>query len=436
MRLQWLPVTIFTVLIFSPNVSQSLAQPSEESGSIPMVESPNHPAIPDQEEIPVPETGPEPEAADADAAMSDEHYLPYVTPAEERDAIIVLGELREAVRTSPRSAGDRLKLSQGLYRIGDLDAAIEEVRVAIKLNPDDAKAHLQLGVILMAKQDWRAAASVLKEASRLDLELTQAYYSLGSVQYSSGNPKTAIESYRRALELQPQFPDAKYRLGLLLKLTKQYQEAARLMEEAASAGIPQAQFFLGNAFKSGQGVEKNLALAVFWWSKAAQSEQQAAADALSKLRRQALSGKKAARTRTEAFDAFKAYRDRLWEEFPDYTRSDDGVTLGIRLLHDNRPDVALPVLLQECYSLSEEAQTYLARLYESGWDEHLAPFDQTILSCLETTAADGFIPAKKLLARIYGKGLGVAQDLQKTKTILKGLPKQEITSILAELGES
>ena len=94
------------------------------------------------------------------------------------------------------------------------------------------------------------------------------------------------------------------------------------------------------------------------------------------------------------------------------------------------------MLLQECYSLSEEAQTYLARLYESGWDEHLAPFDRAILSCLETTAADGFLPAKKLLARIYGKGLGVAQDLKKTRTILKGLPKQDIKSILAELDES
>lgn len=436
MRLRWLPATILAVLIFSSHLGQSLGQSSEESDHIPMVENPKQPAMLEQNAMPAPETGTEPEASDADAAESDEHYLPELMPAEELDAIIVLGELREAVRTSPRSAEDRLKLSEGLYRIGDLDAAIEEARTAIKLNPDDAEAHLQLGVILIAKQDWRAAASVLKEATRLDPELTQAYYSLGNVQYSSGNPKIAIESYRRALELQPRFPDAKYRLGLLLKLTNQHQEAARLMAEAANAGIPQAQFFFGNAYKGGQGVDKNLGLAVYWWSKAAESEHRPAADALSKLRRQALSGKYAARARKEALDAFKAYRDKLWEEFPDYNRHDDGTALGTQLLHDNRPDYALPVLLQECYALSEEAQTYLARLYESGWDEHLAPFDRTILSCLETTAGDGFIPAKKLLARIYGRGLGVAQDLKKTKTILKGLPKKEIKSILAELDAS
>ena len=50
-----------------------------------------------------------------------------------------------------------------------------------------------------------------------------------------------------------------------------------------------------------------------------------------------------------------------------------------------------------------------------------------------TTAGDGFIPAKKALARIYGKGLGVTQDVQKAKAVLKGLPKQESKAILAEI---
>jgi hypothetical protein len=38
------------------------------------------------------------------------------------------------------------------------------------------------------------------------------------------------------------------------------------------------------------------------------------------------------------------------------------------------------------------------------------------------------------LARIYAKGIGVPSDLQKTKAVLKGLPKQEANALLAELG--
>ncbi len=35
--------------------------------------------------------------------------------------------MRGAVRVAPQSADDRLKLAQGLYRLGDLDAAIEHI---------------------------------------------------------------------------------------------------------------------------------------------------------------------------------------------------------------------------------------------------------------------------------------------------------------------
>jgi hypothetical protein len=56
-----------------------------------------------------------------------------------------------------------------------------------------------------------------------------------------------------------------------------------------------------------------------------------------------------------------------------------------------------------------------------------------ILTCFETTAADWFVPSKKTLARIYGKGLGVPPDLQKAKAMLKGLSKQEMKAFLDEI---
>jgi TPR repeat protein len=281
------------------------------------------------------------------------------------------------------------------------------------------------------------------EAILIDPELTHAHYSLGSVQYSLGNIKAAMQSYRRAIELQPHFPDARYRLALLLKLTNRDQEAAQFMEEAAIGGVPQAQFFSGNAYKSGQGVTKNLGRTIFWWTKAVEFGHQPAAEALSKLRRQALSTKQTGdqalladqsdRRRNDALEGFRAYRALLWEEFPDYSRSDDQNTLGTTLLKDNRTDYAVATLLQESYALSGVALAELVTLYEAGRDPHLAPFDKKILSCIETTAADGFVPAKKALARIYGQGIGVAPDRAKAKASLKGLPKQDAKALIDEL---
>jgi TPR repeat protein len=398
-----------TCLSIAPSTAQT---PDEQFPPPPIIESP------------------------APAPPADEARLSELTKQEQEDAVVMLGELRGNVRTSPQSADARLKLAQGLYGVGDLDAAIDECRLAIKLNPDLATAHLQLGVALMAKQDWRATLTALKEAARLNPELTQAHYNLGTVFYTLGNLKAAIQSFQRALELQHHFPDAHYRLALVLKLAHRDQESAQSMEEAARGGLPQAQYFLGNAYRTGQGVEKKGAQAVYWWTKAVELGYEPAAASLSQLRRQALSSTQPEKKRRDALEAFQAYREKLWENFPDLTRNGDSETLGTTLLKQNRADDALSTLLQEGYALSDVAHAELARLYEMGWDNHLKPYDKTILTCLEITAGEGFVPAKKILARIYAKGIGMTPDLPKAKAQLKGLPKQDMKSALDELDRS
>ncbi len=413
-----LVLLLFAFFIACFSIHYSFAQVPEDV-PFPTVESPPPPS----------ETSPAP-------ATTNEHQFPKLIPHEQVDAVVALGELRRAVLVSPQSADGHLKLAEGLYRIGDLDAVIDECRVAIKLDPSNSKAHLQLGITLMAKQEGRAAAIALMEAVLLDPALTHAHYSLGSVQYSLGNVTAAIQSYRRALELQPNFPDARYRLALVLKLTNRHREAAQLMEEAAIDGVPQAQYFMGNAYRNGQGVEKNLVLAIHWWTKAAEFDQQRAAESLSQLRRQALSPDLSDRRRKEAVEAFRQYRNELWADYPNIARNDSSESVGIALLKDNQTADAVEALLAEAFALGETAHDELARLYDTGLDTGAVQFDKRILACFEATAADGYIPSKKALARIYGKGLGVTPDLQKAKAALKGLPKQEVKTILDEITRS
>ncbi len=409
--------------------------PVVESSPLPSETAPT--PVPTNEQTPpelLPQESPLPSSEAPPAPLStDMHQLPELLPHEQEDAVMALGELRNAVLVSPDNADDRLKLAQGLYRIGDLDAALDECRMALKLKSNNARAYLQLGVTLMAKQDRHEAALALMEAIMLDPELTQAHYSLGNVQHSLGNLTAAVQSYRRALELQPNFLDARYRLALALKLTNRHQEAAQLMENAAIGGISQAQYFMGNAYRNGQGVEKNLTLAIRWWTKAVEFGQQRAAEALSQLRRQALSSDQAERRRHDAIEAFRQYRDELWADYPETARTSPSDSLGTALLKDSQASNGVTVLFAEAYALGETAHDELARLYETGLDTRLAQFDKRILTYCSTTAADGFIPSKKTLARIYGNGLGVTQDLQKAKAMLKGLPKQEIQEILDEI---
>lgn len=353
---------------------------------------------------------------------------------EPADAVSEITSLRRTVRLLPNDPDYRLKLAGALLRIGDLDAAVEECRAAITLQPDDGKTHLELGLMLMLKQEWRAAASALEEAIRLEPDLPHAHYSLGSVYYSLGNVSAAIQSYRRALKLHSHFPDAHYRLALSLRVAGRTQEAVHHLETAATGGVPQARLFLGNAYQTGQGVEKNLGLATFWWMQAADLGQQTAVDALSKIRRQALSSESTKQRRLESQNALQIYRTTLWNDFPDISRPTEQRSLGKILLEQNRAEVGVPILLKECFTLSEEAHTELAILYESGLEQHLKPYDKNILTCFESTSADGFAPAKKILARIYAKGLGLETDMSKARALLKSLSKQDAQSLADELG--
>lgn len=353
---------------------------------------------------------------------------------ERPDEVTELDRLRRAIRLLPDVPEYRLKLADTLLRLGELDAAIEECRSAIVLERDLVPAHLQLGLLLSAKHDWHAAAASLNEALRLEPNLPQAHYGLGNIHYSLGDVPSAIQSYRRALELRPHFLDAHYHLGLLLRVTGQLQEAIPHLRASAIGGVPKARLFLGNAYKDGQGVEKNLGLAIYWWMQAVEIGEQTSFQSLSKLRRQTLAPGLTAMGRAELLKGFQSYRTLLWNDYPDMRRVSDRQSLGKALLRQGRGEDATWVLLKEGVALSEEAHAELATLYEDGLPPYLKPFDKRILTCFETTAADGFSSAKKLLARIYGTGLGVDADIQKAKAILNGLPKKDAQAILTELG--
>lgn len=353
---------------------------------------------------------------------------------ERPNAVTDLDALRRAIRLLPDVPEYRLQLADALLRLGELDSAIEECRSAIYLQQEDGRAHLQLGLLLSAKQDWHAAASVLKEALRLDPKLPQAHYSLGNVHYSLGDVASAMQSYRQALELRPDFLDAHYHLGLLLRVTGQMQEAISHLKTAAVGGVPKARMFLGNAYKEGQGIEKNLGLAIYWWMQAIELGEQTAFHSMSRLRRQTLAPGMTSLQRAELLKGFQSYRSLLWRDYPDMNRVSDRQSLGKTLLAQGRGEDAIWVLLKEGVALSEEANAELATLYETGFAPSLHPFDKRILTCFQTTAADGFLSTKKLLAWIYATGLGVDADMHKAKTILKGLPSNEAQALLEKAG--
>ena len=174
-------------------------------------------------------------------------------------------------------------------------------------------------------------------------------------------------------------------------------------------------------------------MAITWWARAFEQGLPEAAQALTQFRRLAvLKGPQQTKQSKAVAEAFKNYCDQLWLDFPDLDQNQETETVGTTLLKQGRTAEALPVLLREAYALNEIAHAALVKLYEQGLDGQLPPHGQWVMSYLESTAADGSLPSRLALARIYAKGLGLAPDVAKAKSYLKGLPRDDVKRILDE----
>jgi TPR repeat protein len=294
-------------------------------------------------------------------------------------------------------------------------------------------AHLNLATALMAKHDWASARGELQEALRLQPDLVQAQYSLGSIAYTLGDIATAIDAYRKTLKLKPDYSEAQYSLALLLKLTNREKEALEAFYAAANAGLPKAQYFLGTAYASGLGTEPNVLQAMKWWLRAAGQGMQPAWEALAHLRRAAtLNVKQPSDEARAILAAFQELRREIWAEFP-ALESDSQESAGVALLGRGQWQDAISVLIREAYTLSEAAEAQLEAIYEQGIEGQASPYDPTVLAYFKAMASEGAPRSRIMLARIYAKGWGVPQDVDKAISLLKGSQDEEARRMLKKL---
>lgn len=108
----------------------------------------------------------------------------------------------------------------------------------------------------------------------------QAQYALADIYAEKqGNAKAAVDWYRKAAVQG--HAEAHYKLGAIYEngadgVKSNAQESARLYRIAASEmdifaqqGSADAQHVLAGMYQQGQGVKKDLAMALRWWEKAA-----------------------------------------------------------------------------------------------------------------------------------------------------------------------
>jgi TPR repeat protein len=343
------------------------------------------------------------------------------------------GAFREALALESGLWPARSALGRALYGAGDLEAAVEELRRAVAQAPGEASARATLAAALIARQDWRAAKLELEELVRRHPDHAQAHYGLGLVRYAERDLSGAAEAYRRVLVLQPDHHDARANLALILKLSRREAEATPEFLAAAAAGVARAQYFAGVAYADGLGVERSLPVAIQWWMRAAEQGVVAAEEALASLRQVALGrSRRPGADRQTVDQAFRDYRAALWSDVPDAAREGEE-SAGAALLRHGRVAEAVTMLIREAGALDDAAQRRLETLYEQGVPGALAPYDARILAWFETAAGEGLTRPRIALARVYGRGLGVPQDVPRALALLHATPHEDARRLLEEL---
>ena len=278
-----------------------------------------------------------------------------------------------------------------------------------------------------------AARTEVEELIRRDPDSVPGHYALGLVCYAERDLAGAAEAYRRVLVLQPDHHDARANLALMLKLAQRDAEATPEFLAAAEAGVGRAQYFAGAAYAEGLGVAPSLPTAVRWWMRAAEQNVAAAEEALASLRLVALGrSRRASADRLAAEEAFREYREGLWSEVPGLAR-ESGESVGAALLRGGRAGEAVTMLIREAAALDEAAQAQLELLYERGVPGVLPAYDARILRWFQRAAAEGLTRPRIALARVYGRGLGVPQDVPRALALLHATPHEDARRLLDEL---
>ena len=195
--------------------------------------------------------------------------------------------LKRALAVNPRSPAARQMLGKVYFMLRQFDKAAAELEAALKLAPEDfdigytlALAHLKQQRLAPARQIFsrmlvslgnrpevhnlfgRAyremnyldeAIEEFKKTIALDPKHPHAHYNLGlSILLKDGTLKLkeAATEFRAELAMYPDEFLSIYNLGLVCVVERQYEEGARLLQQAARLRpqYPDVYLFLGNAY--------------------------------------------------------------------------------------------------------------------------------------------------------------------------------------------
>jgi tetratricopeptide (TPR) repeat protein len=135
---------------------------------------------------------------------------------DEHDAAGAIEAFRMALLAQPGSPEIHFHLAEALFRLGNLDGALERYYAAVEADHDYLEAWTQIGCIDAQRGDLTAAADAFQIALAIHADYPDGHWHLADVLMQLGRAEEAAQHWRKYLEFDSDGPwaeQARQRLG-------------------------------------------------------------------------------------------------------------------------------------------------------------------------------------------------------------------------------
>lgn len=150
-------------------------------------------------------------------------------------------EYRKVLAIEPDHVESRRSLGLALWRMGNLDEAIEQYRMAFELDPTDPQNPHSLAILLAEKGLYDEAVRYLEATLELDPESVRAHLDLADALLGAGRPEAALDRHRHVLTLDPHSRAAQFGEAAVLAELGRVEEAIEKLRKIVAADPTDAE---------------------------------------------------------------------------------------------------------------------------------------------------------------------------------------------------
>ena len=304
---------------------------------------------------------------------------------------------REALQLDPFGSESfwlHVNVGMALTFMGHFPDATKEFQWVVEQRPEWAQGWSQLGLSLMAERRWPEAVTALETAARLQPHWAHLHFSLGKAHAEQGELVLAVQAFREAVSIAPNFVDALFHLGLVLRAQNQLSAAIDPLRQAAEGGSRDAQGLLASMYVNGNGVDRNVPLAMLWWSRTSRASipdtiTRTAQNHLAQLRRRWHREQFTLSERQDVFTGFSLIRQDLEHQAPVQFRASarpENAALGN---HDASTGMVLQWMIERALAMDAVAQQTLREWYVDGVGGQFASQDSLVQQYWLQVAKEG-----------------------------------------------